>query len=124
MTNVNYASLVLGAETSGLLKGKKALEETTRAGANTDKAIRGLDGRFKKTGDSAGAAAPKVERFSQATDATRSVALMATRALTGTAAGYASFAAAGASINMARDFNAALAETSTLIKEPPNSLTP
>ena len=122
MTNVNYASLVLGAETSGLLKGKKALEETTRAGANTDKAIRGLDGRFKKTGDSAGAAAPKVERFSQATDATRSVALMATRALTGMAAGYASFAAAGASINMARDFNAALAETSTLIEGTPEQL--
>ncbi|WP_407473532.1 phage tail tape measure protein [Sulfitobacter sp. PM12] len=122
MANVNYASLVLSAETSGLLKGKKALEETTRAGANTDKAIRGLDGRFKKTGDSAGTAAPKVERFSQATDATRSVALMATRALTGMAAGYASFAAAGASINMARDFNAALAETSTLIEGTPEQL--
>jgi TP901 family phage tail tape measure protein len=123
MTNaVNYASLVLGAETSGLLKGKKALEETTRAGANTDKAISGLDGRFKKTGDSAGAAAPKVERFSQATDATRSVALMATRALTGMAAGYASFAAAGAAINMARGFNAALAETSTLIEGTPEQL--
>ena len=39
--STNFAELILSARTDGLLKGKKALEDTTKAAANTDKAVSG-----------------------------------------------------------------------------------
>lgn len=119
---MQMAELVLNARTEGLLKGKKALEDTAKAGANTDKAVRGVDGRFKKAGDTAGQAAPKIKDFADQSDRTRGIAIAATKALAGLAASYATFQGMSASIGLARDFNAALAETSTLIEGTPEQL--
>jgi TP901 family phage tail tape measure protein len=118
----NFADLILGADTTGLLKGKKALEDTTKAGAATEKAVGGTEKGFVRAGRGAGAAAPKVDAFNKASERARGIALAAGKALAGMAVGYASFQAAGAAITMARDFNAALAETSTLIEGTPQQL--
>jgi len=117
-----FAELVLSAKTEGLLKGKKALEEITVAGAKAEKAASGTEKGFKKAGDGASQAKPKIDGFNSAADRSKALALGATKALVGLAASYATFAAAGASIRLARDFNAALAETSTLIEGTPEQL--
>ena len=118
----NFVDLILGADTRGLLKGKKALEETTVAGAKAEKAVSGTEKGFKKAGDGASQAKPKIDGFNSAADRSKALALGATKALVGLAASYATFAAVGASIRLARDFNAALAETSTLIDGTPEEL--
>jgi len=118
----NFADLILGADTTGLLKGKKALEETTVAGAKAEKSVSGTEKGFKKAGDGASQAKPKIDGFNSAADRSKALALGATKALVGLAASYATFAAAGASIRLARGFNAALAETSTLIEGTPEQL--
>lgn len=122
MSNVNYANLVMGADTRGLLKGKEALEATTRAGAKTEKAVGGTERGFVRAGRGAGAASKQVSAFNKSADRARGVALAATKALAGMAAAYATFQAAGQAISVARDFNAALAETSTLIEGTPQQL--
>jgi len=94
----NFADLILGADTTGLLKGKKALEDTTKAGTATEKSVGGTEKGFKKAGDSAGRAAPQVEKFNKATGAAHAAALKATKAVIGMAAGYAAFAASSASL--------------------------
>jgi len=118
----NFADLILGADTRGLLKGKDALEATTKAGAATEKAVGGSEKGFKKAGDSARRAAPQVERFGKATSAAQGAAVAATRVLVGLAGAFVSMQAIGASVTMARSFNAAMAETSTLIEGTPQQL--
>jgi len=118
----NFADLILGADTTGLLKGKKALEDTTKAGAATEKAVGGTEKGFVRAGRGAGAAAPQVERFSKATSAAQGAAVAATRVLVGLAGAFVSMQAIGASVTMARSFNAAMAETSTLIEGTPQQL--
>jgi len=55
-------------------------------------------------------------------DSVRSLAISAARGLAAMAAGYATIQAAGAAVTMARGFNAAISETSTLIEGTPEQL--
>lgn len=73
-------------------------------------------------GGSARLASAEVKGFSASVQGAQSVALAAARGLAGLATGYMSIQAAAAAITMARSFNAALAETSTLIEGTPEQL--
>lgn len=95
MANVNYANLVLGADTRGLLKGKDALEATTRAGAKTEKAVGATEKGFVRAGRGAGSASRQIDGFNKSADRTSGVALAATRALGGMAAAFFSANALG-----------------------------
>lgn len=61
-----FVTLVLKADTAGLLKGKEALEQTAKAGAETEKATNKTGDAFKRTGNDAAAATPKVSGMSKA----------------------------------------------------------
>ena len=115
----DFATLVLGAKATGLLKGKEALKETREEAGRTQDAVDNLGNKFTKTGDKAERAGKDVDGFSSSTSRARQLALGATKALAGMAIGFASIQTAGASVGMARDFNAAMAETSTLIEGTP-----
>lgn len=52
----DFATLVMGAETSGLLKGKDALQQVTAAGAKTEAVVESVSSSF----DQAGASARKI----------------------------------------------------------------
>jgi tape measure domain-containing protein len=77
----DFANLVLGVDTSGLKRGERALNDTTRAGGRTERAVKGTGRGFDKAGRSASTATPKVAAFGAATDRTRGVAVAATRAI-------------------------------------------
>lgn len=106
----NFADLVLGAHTAGLLKGKKALEETTKAGAATERATDGVKDGFKRAGDAAGAAAPKVREFGEASDRTKAIALAGTRALAGMAAAFGAVAGLGSAVGVIREFETSVSK--------------
>lgn len=97
----NIATLILQADPRGLLVGKRALDQTTVSAAATQGAVIKANEAFSS--NAAGIAA-----------AARSMGLMALA--------YAGFSGVSGSIQMARDFNAALAETSTLIEGTPAEL--
>ena len=120
--SVNFAELILGAKTAGLLKGKKALEDTTKAARGTAKATAQSEKGFDSAGKGASRAEPKVKKFNTATKKTKQLSDKAAKALVGLALGYVGLGAAGSSITMAREFNSALAETSTLIDGTPEQL--
>ena len=77
----DFANLVLGVDTSGLKRGERALNDTTRAGGRTERAVKGTGRGFDKAGRSASTATPKVAAFGAATDRTRGMAVAATRAI-------------------------------------------
>ena len=63
----DFANLVLGVDTSGLKRGERALNDTTRAAGKTEGKVRNASGQFVKAGNSASAAAPKIGMMNQAT---------------------------------------------------------
>jgi tape measure domain-containing protein len=77
----DFANLVLGVDTSGLKRGERALNDTTKAGGRTERAVRGTGRGFDRAGRSASVATPQVAGFGAATNATRGAAMAATRAL-------------------------------------------
>jgi hypothetical protein len=95
----DFANLVLGVDTSGLKRGERALNDTTKAGGRTERAVKGTGRGFDRAGRSASTATPKVAAFGAATDATRGMALAATRALTRMVVGLGAVIAAGASLS-------------------------
>jgi hypothetical protein len=95
----DFASLVLSVDTTGLKKGERALNETTRAGVATERAVKGTGRGFDKAGRSASTATPKVAAFGVATDTTRGMALAATRALTAMAVSLGAVIVAGVGLN-------------------------
>jgi hypothetical protein len=95
----DFANLVLGVDTSGLKRGERALNDTTRAGGRTEQAVKGTGRGFDKAGRSASTATPKVAAFGAATDRTRGMAVAATRALTGMVVGLGAVIAAGAGLS-------------------------
>ena len=106
----HFADLILGADTRGLLKGKDALEATTKAGANTDRAVRGVDGRFKKAGDSASTAASKFDGFTKSADRTKAIALAGTKALAGMAVAFGAFASLSGAVGVIREFESSVSK--------------
>jgi tape measure domain-containing protein len=77
----DFANLVLGVDTSGLKRGERALNDTTRAGGRTEQAVKGTGRGFDSAGRSASTATPKVAGFGAATDTTGRAVMAATRAL-------------------------------------------
>ncbi|WP_411975918.1 tape measure protein [Sulfitobacter faviae] len=90
-----FATLLLKADTTGLERGKKVLDETTRAGARTEKAVGGTERGFVRAGRGAGQATPQIKGFNSAADQTRAMALAATKVLAGLAASFTSLRAVG-----------------------------
>ena len=93
--STNFAELILGADTRGLLKGKDALEATTKAGIKTERAVGGTEKGFVRAGRGAGIAAKQVDGFSTSVDRTRGIALAATRVLVGMTGAFLSANAIG-----------------------------
>lgn len=91
-----FATLLLKADTTGLERGKKVLDETTRAGARTEKAVGGTERGFVRAGRGAGQATTQIKGFNSAADQTRAMALAATKVLAGLTASFASVRAVGA----------------------------
>lgn len=83
---------------------------------------RELDTIKQKAGQTEAAIVGGSERSGSALGRLGSVAQTAARGLAAIAAAYFSVQAAGATVTMARDFNAALAETSTLIEGTPQQM--
>lgn len=118
----NFADLVLGADTTGLDRAVTSLDEVVVSGGKAEKSTKGVEGGFKSSGNAAAAASSKVKQFSAATEQTNKMALAAARSLGLLVSGYIGFGAAASSVSQARGFNAALAETSTLIKGTPQQM--
>jgi len=118
----DFARLVLAADTTQLKQAQTELGKVTVAGGKTEERIRGVDGRFIKLGESANQASRPLRESASAMDSVRSLAISAARGLAAMAAGYATIQAAGAAVTMARGFNAAISETSTLIEGTPEQL--
>ncbi len=120
MSNVRYVDLVMGADTRGLLKGKHALEATTKAGANTDNAVRRVDGRFKKAGDTADKASTKVDKFSKATDRTKGAAAAASKSLGVMTAAVGAAASAAATLagatRIIREFDSSMSQVAAITR--------
>jgi hypothetical protein len=95
----DFANLVIGVNTAPLKRGEKALKDTTKASAATERAVKGTGRGFDKAGRSASAATPKVAAFGAATKATRGMALGATQAMTRMVIGLGAVIAAGAGLN-------------------------
>ncbi len=119
---VDFKTLVLNADTRGMKKGEEVLDDVADAAERADDRVRDAQGRFVKAGDSAKRAAPKLKQFSNETKAISISAASAAKGIAGLVAGYASFNTLGQSVGMARQFNAAIAETSTLIEGTPKQL--
>lgn len=77
----NFATLIMTSETSGLVRGEKALDDVTRAGGRAEKAVGGTERGFNRAGRGAGAASKNVDRFNTASDRTKAVAMAAARSL-------------------------------------------
>jgi len=118
----SFAELLLTARTEGLLKGKKALEDTTKAGGDTEKAVKGTAKGFEGAGKSASTATPQVRGFGDATGAASGAALKMTKALGGLAAGLFSVQTATAAITAAKSLDMALSETATLLTGIPGEI--
>lgn len=69
----DFATLVMRADTSGLVRGRKALEETTRAGAMTEKAVGRVDKATAGLGASMRTMAVQVAAFAGASMSIRKV---------------------------------------------------
>ena len=95
----DFANLVLGVDTSGLKRGERALNDTTRAGGRTERAVKGTAQGFDRAGRSAAMATPKVAGFGSATNVTRGMAIAATRALTGMVIGLGAIIATSAGLS-------------------------
>jgi trimeric autotransporter adhesin len=112
----DFATLVLGAETSGLRKGETDLDKLTAAGSRAEEAAeslreetRKLSGQAVTTGRSLAGASERMDRMAL-------VAKFAARSVAGLVTSFASMAAVRQAVSAARPFNAAIAETSTLIE--------
>jgi TP901 family phage tail tape measure protein len=111
----DFANLVLGVDTRGLTKGKSALDDISGASGKAESA-------FKRAGNSAAGAGVKVSGLGVATKGASSAAIGAAKAFGAMAAAFVSVQTISAALGSARLFNAALAETSTLIEGTPQQL--
>ena len=111
----DFANLVLGVDTSGLKRGERALNDTTRAGGRTERAVKGTAQGFDRAGRSAAMARGDIDRFNLSARATQSVVASARTALSGMAAAFGVGIIISSSISQARAFGTALSEVGTLI---------
>lgn len=118
----DFATLVMGAETRGLKKGEKALDDVVGAAGRAEDAVDGVGDGFDHAGDAAKRAKPKLKEGADQADRVAVGAAKAAKALGAFALGYASLQAVSGGVSMAREFNAAIAETSTLIEGTPEQL--
>lgn len=113
------STLKVVGDTSELKPVIPVLREIKGESAKTEKATKGVADGFDKAGDSAAKAKGKIKGTSSAMTAAQKSAKAAAKAIGVLALSYASFQTAAVAVRQAREFNAALAETSTLIEGTP-----
>jgi TP901 family phage tail tape measure protein len=104
----DFANLVLGVDTSGLKRGERALNDTTRAAGAAEGKVRNASGQFVKAGNAAAAAAPKVGLLNNSTSAL-SVSMASLRRQAGLAiAAYAGFSTVISAVRIVADFETSI----------------
>jgi TP901 family phage tail tape measure protein len=118
----DFATLILAADTRQLEHAVASLDGLVVSAGKAEVGAKKFSGGAKQAGDSAATAAPKIGAAAAAADLMQVASSKAARALGVMAAGFVSMAAISGSVTQAREFNAAIAETSTLIKGTPEEI--
>lgn len=118
----DFATLVLAADTRQLDHAIASLDGVVVSSGKAETAAQKFGTGVKQAGDNAGQAAPKLGAAAKGAGEIQIAMMKAAKALGVMAGGFASLSAITGAVTQARDFNAALAETSTLIKGTPEEL--
>lgn len=116
------AELIMKANTRELEKAEGVLGKVTVAGTKAEKATDGVSKGFDGVAANTNKAIKPLNASALAMNSVGKFAVAAAAGLAGLVAGYVGMQAAGAGIAAARGFNAAIAETSTLIAGTPAEL--
>lgn len=116
------SQLVMKADTRELERAEGVLGKVTVAGGKAEKATDGVAKGFDGVAANTNKAIKPLNASALAMNSVGKFAVAAAAGLAGLVAGYVGMQAAGAGIAAARGFNAAIAETSTLIKGTPAEL--
>ncbi|WP_406646844.1 phage tail tape measure protein [Aliisedimentitalea scapharcae] len=119
---MNFAELSFGAETRELKDAEKDLDKLADAADRADDAADDLAKGVDKAGKATDRARPKFKAAGVDAKAMSLGMKQAAQAVVGMVTAYASIQTIGQGVTMARDFNSALAETSTLIKGTPQQM--
>ena len=118
----DFATLILAADTRQLDHAVASLDGVVVSSGKAEAAAKQFGTGVKQAGDKASQAAPGLDAAAKGAGEIQIAMMKAAKALGVMAAGFASFSAVTGAVNQARDFNAALSETSTLIRGTPAEL--